>query len=277
MSRRSELQEYIRISATVLGHDVLSQSEVILPPPRGGSTGWGRWTAQGADTTPRLGYAKELVRFAARQYHLSLPRVAIRFSRLEGSAGRIRRAPDCWHVDIHEDYEKHPDQLLAIIAHELAHVVLEENGVRLEPLLKNEELTDTLAVMAGFGPVMDRGSQFVREEYLVIAVRRTTTKLGYLSQDEIFAISGIRRRIAKRKPVSRWAPVYLERTSSLRCWACGVRSKLPKREGSARLKCTVCSIEQRVQLRATALPADFAHTFLQNTLQWVDRIRHFVD
>ena len=72
------------------------------------------------------------------------------------------------------------DAVIAILAHEAAHLNLYYKGIRMRDDWENEILTDTATVYCGFGEYMYKGYSVMRGEFAF-----TYQKVGYITQDDI--------------------------------------------------------------------------------------------
>jgi hypothetical protein len=246
------LQEYVRIAAGTLGKNVLSQHPVQKPP---------------SVDLPRGEYAKKLILIAGQRFGVALPRIAVRFSQLEGKhAGMVRQRGGTWYVDLAHEYADDDLALAAIIAHEMAHVVLLNARVFLQSEQRNEELTDATAVLAGFGPLLL--DAYWREEVEVTEqqVNARVHRLGYLPPAGVLYLTAIQLEIAGlpapllRQKVAGWLASELSSVEQLwsawralnstaesyPCFACGIRMRLPAVAGAVRLTCPCCGLRQVV-------------------------------
>ena len=76
------------------------------------------------------------------------------------------------------------NEVIAIACHECAHHFLNKRKIRLEYTAENEKLTDIATAYLGFGEYMVRGYK-TRESYIDHGKAKRTSKLGYLSDDEV--------------------------------------------------------------------------------------------
>lgn len=95
-----------------------------------------------------------------------------------------------FYVEIDAAHENLDHHLAAILAHEVMHIYLHRNGIRMEPELANEILTDTGTVFFGLGALVLNGFDYstsTRYEYLQsnqIITETQTHTFGYLTVDE---------------------------------------------------------------------------------------------
>ena len=89
-----------------------------------------------------------------------LSRLSVKFSRLpRDTAGRVRIAGDWATVEVADRHRDDDEQILAVLAHEFAHIVLDAPGAGVSPGdADDEELADAMVVMAGMGPLLLRSS-----------------------------------------------------------------------------------------------------------------------
>lgn len=72
------------------------------------------------------------------------------------------------------------DAVIAILAHEAAHLHLYYKGIHMRDDWENEILTDTATVYYGFGEYMYKGYSVLRGEFAF-----TYQKVGYISQEDV--------------------------------------------------------------------------------------------
>ena len=266
------LKEYVSIAAGVLGQHRLQTPPVTRPPA---DPAWPhRYRVFGLGRPPldlRLEYAKGLVRLVAARYGLALPRLAVRFASDLPEAGRIRASNGRWYIDLAQAYAYDDEQLLSIIAHEMAHVVLFQRGIVLEPLRRNEELTDAFAILAGFGPVMCRANYREQTQYLVVVIRTRTTTLGYLPIRDVKRLTRVRARLEKGKDVKRLATIHPDESRLLPCWACGAPLQVPFVRARVRLRCKICGCPEIIRLTpANCAGSSFLDKAGQRLRTWLD-------
>jgi hypothetical protein len=263
-----ELRTYIGMAASVLQRGALL-SPPILAAPRSPEDTWVRRFVVGRNFTDkqRVDHLKALVRLAAKQYMLPLPRLAVRFSDMTQAAGRIRRSGGTWYIDLARDFRNDDCQVLSTVAHEMAHVVLLSAGVALPTTEKNERLTDTTAALAGFGYLMQLAKRAVRQEKLRFGLTRDVhVNVGYLDQHELWQVGTVRETIRKRKRARLYGTLLpAERIS---CWSCGTSLEPHPLIGVSVLPCLVCGMLHQVKVSASLPPT------LGDALgRWLDRRR----
>ena len=108
----------------------------------------------------RQEFLQRTAAFAMERLGLRVANLTVKFSRLpRGTAGRVRLAPDRATVEIADRHRDDDEEIMAVLAHELAHVVLDAPGSRVsEADADDEELADAMVVMAGMGPLLLRSS-----------------------------------------------------------------------------------------------------------------------
>ena len=160
---RPRLDEYVRLLTDAFGTAAFSE------PPLSGVP------FQALD---RQAFLWKAIRLAAARFGMTPPPIAARFvaDLPEDTAACLRLNADWtlharpgritveargeghtpWQMLVHERFRDDDEALVAIVAHEIAHLALFAYGVHLEPKQRNEELTDVAAVLAGFGLLMLR-------------------------------------------------------------------------------------------------------------------------
>lgn len=158
-----------------------------LPPPSGQV--WDGW--RGFPVGDPIIGVQHLAKRIASVYSLQVGLVLVSFLEQMKEAGRIElgsRAQDEFHVELRSEFKTKPRVLSAILAHELAHVFLHRHGLPTGGSLAAEIITDTTAVIYGFGALM-ADTYVVTETREAVAegtlVRRSEQHLGYLTPDEM--------------------------------------------------------------------------------------------
>jgi len=231
-----ELKEYVRVGAEVLGVPMLR-----LPP----LTRVPRW--QHDSNTEE--WTRAFLRLATARFGLlSPPRIAFRYTPLVGHAGRIREQARTWYVDIDQTYRRSLGAIAIILAHEMAHLVLHHRRVRLEPEQRNEELTDAVAALAGFGPLMVKWSEDVTEGVEGATRVTVTRRIGYLSTDDIRVLTRLHNHISTGRSWHARRRVDPDLTPTFVCPGCGTTLRLPRVVATIDLKCRRCGLSQRLSL-----------------------------
>ena len=98
--------------------------------------------------------------FVADRLGLRLDGLVVKFSRLPiDTAGRVRLADSRATVEVADRHRDDDEEVLAIVAHEFGHIVLEVSGSGVpETDADDENLADATVVMAGMGPLFLRAS-----------------------------------------------------------------------------------------------------------------------
>ena len=111
----------------------------------------------------------------------SEPRVIFTDKLPDGEPGHIEFGWNETIVRIHPKFVENPFALAAILCHELAHLVLDHNGIRKSTRNENERLTDFFVFKAGQGLIYLQGVLDLTEE----ENKTVEQKLGYLSLEEM--------------------------------------------------------------------------------------------
>ena len=117
----------------------------------------------------------------ASRFGIRASSVDVRLARLDGrTAGRITRLGDSLTVEVADRYRDDDEEVLIVVAHEFAHIVLDAPGSGVSAAdAENEELADATVAMAGFGPLLLRASYregvSVKGNRATWGVRRTGT------------------------------------------------------------------------------------------------------
>lgn len=103
-----------------------------------------------------------------------------------------------WLVRVRPDLADSDEALVAVIAHEVSHIALKSRGVWLPDSARNELLTETAAVLAGFGPLM-RAAAYTEHWRTTIGGREmmSITQQGYVHQRTIELLMDRRREMQR--------------------------------------------------------------------------------
>lgn len=256
-SRRQELREYIKVAARALGREVLLSAPARPFESRSTSTnGLAKLLSlpTGSALEERIELVRRLLFATARTYHLVVPTLFVKFSKLEShEAGHISAREGKWYIEIDEAHCWDDQSLSAIAAHEIAHIVLALRGISLQPVVRNEELTDTVAVLGGFGPHMCIACDQHRIGILPLFVGVVSVehrRIGYLDRPELEFILQIKACIASGQPLKRLASIYLRKNLYIPCYGCATHLRGNSKEGRFIVRCPVCELRQEVTLKA---------------------------
>ena len=254
--RVNELNNYIRIAAEALEHSTLVATPLHHPLPGRPRKKLNEYFRIDKPKTKdaRLNYVKWLVRFCANQYMLDMPRIMVKFSKLkQNKAGHIFNKQGIWYVEINEKYKWNDLHLTAIIAHEMAHLILELKKIRLEPTIRNEELTDTVSVLAGFGraAIVCSLTQKVNPIGILFGIVSVeSSKLGYLSREEISYLAGKKKLMSQKTPIKRPQVLTLSEGRNVDCYSCAMTLRVPERTGTLIIACPICHTRQLINIRS---------------------------
>ena len=106
-------------------------------------------------------------------------------------------------IRIHPDYTDNPFALASILCHEIAHFILDHNGLRKDDRNENEKLTDLFIFVCGQGLVHLQGIVDITSEN----GQTIENRLGYLSLEEM-AYAHVRCSAQRGLSVSKIAPDY---------------------------------------------------------------------
>lgn len=239
--RKIQLKKYIRISAKALGADVL-----LAPPLSTSMLGY-----------PEIHSLTSLAQFSAKQFGVGNPQLSIKFNALvDGQAGHTFMNYGTWYIEINNSYHRKGLSVTAIVAHEMAHVALGIRGVRIELPAANEELTDTVAILAGYGHFLSAAcsQQKVNPLFLIIGIISIKNKkIGYLTKSEVDYIAKIKNLITGQKPIARWRSVDFNEEPFVLCYGCLAKLRTLKKSGTFVLRCPICQLRQRIKFRAALI------------------------
>jgi hypothetical protein len=108
----------------------------------------------------RRQFLERTAAFVADRFRVRLAALTVKFSRLpKGTAGRVKLADNRASVEIADRHREDDEEILVIVAHEFAHIVLEAPGSGASAAEANDEdLADAAVVMAGMGPLLLRAA-----------------------------------------------------------------------------------------------------------------------
>jgi hypothetical protein len=109
----------------------------------------------------RLLFLRRAAGLAAERFSLPLDSLTVGFAKLQtGVGGRVWIEPRRADVQVAERHRDSDDRILAIVAHEFAHTVIESAlaGSREVAMAQDESFVDAAAVMVGLGPMILRAS-----------------------------------------------------------------------------------------------------------------------
>ena len=146
---------------------------------------------------------QKIARRFADHYPISVSAVVVTFRSRMHVPGRVELSPASeFFIELHDNLRDSLAPIIAILAHEVAHIFLYQEGFPLEQTFQNEVLTDTTAIFLGCGAAILNGAS----QTSTTAGNVTTTQLqkyGYLSVDEFGYVQ------AKRDAFFHTAPTKL--------------------------------------------------------------------
>ena len=200
----SQFEDLIDLAITTLGSDIVLTPDyeaVVLS----GKTPGDKLLEAVTIVTTRLGVARESV---LATYSSELPaHVGANVTEehpiqavTDGGQLTLRRGKDVvrWLMRVRPNMAESDEGLVAVVAHEVSHVALKSRGVRLADSTRNELLTETAAVLAGFGPLM-RDAAYEEHWRTKVGGRAMMSirQQGYLHQRTIEYLMGRRRELQK--------------------------------------------------------------------------------
>ncbi|HNV03221.1 MAG TPA: hypothetical protein PLE61_03320 [Vicinamibacterales bacterium] len=108
----------------------------------------------------RRDFLERTAAFVSARLGVRLSRMTVRFAGLgRGTAGRVRMVDEAAVVEVSSRHRDDDEQILAILAHEFAHIVLDAPRSGVPAGSRDEEdMADATVVMAGLGPLLLRAS-----------------------------------------------------------------------------------------------------------------------
>ena len=145
-AQRPRLDAYVRMIMGAFGNPATARQEPIGRLPFVAGT--------------RREFLQRTAAFVSERLGVRLSSLAVRFSRLpKGTAGRVKLVDDRATVEVADRHRDDDEEILTIVAHEFAHILLESPGSGVaEADADNEDLADATVVMAGMGPLLLRAS-----------------------------------------------------------------------------------------------------------------------
>lgn len=129
-------------------------------------------------------WVQKVARRIADHFGIITSTVVVTFRSDLQAPGCVELAPSSeFFVDLRSDLRDSPHEIIATLAHEVAHIFLFRQGIKMEPVFENEVLTDTTAVFLGCGAFILNGSSFTINRSGDTETS-SLRKLGYLSVDE---------------------------------------------------------------------------------------------
>ena len=199
----SQIEELIRIAQAALGPDVLRAPEFDVVTLRGNTPTERLLDALGLAIT-RFGMTEETI---AAVFSTDVPAGAAAIvtsehpleavARRDGVILRRGDRPVRWRIHVVPSLAASEPALVAVLGHEVAHIALKSRGVSLDDRAKNELLTETAAVLAGFGPLMHEAAYAERWEARLGGDDVTVVSQGYLHQRTIELLMDRRRELSR--------------------------------------------------------------------------------
>jgi hypothetical protein len=148
------------------------------------------------DWTDSIIDSQRLARQIALHFKLTVESVIVSFDSSLPNPGRVELTPsNIFFVDLNAAHKARPNEIAAILAHEVAHIFLHRNRLSFPLESDNEILTDTAAAYLGAG-VLSLGG-YCSEMRMVdsYTTQTQTSHFGYLTPDE-FGFLLAKRQIA---------------------------------------------------------------------------------
>ena len=278
--RKVELRNYFQIARNVLGDEILKSPnetmtfcEVLRKEVFG--------AGHGPDIDEGMEFVKKLTLAVGKHYKLEMPRLKVKYSWLDNrEAAHVFMRYGVWYIEVDDRYYADDIRLMVIIAHEMSHVVLGLKKITLEPTLRNEELTDAVAVLAGFGNIFHEVCftrervEFDRSDVTLVKTRT----LGYLKREDIEFLLAVKAKITAEYSMRRRGSIRSDDSGNLSCFACSAEIRVPAGQGIYRVKCSICGDLQIVRLGPiytgeSKLLLLAENMFIQPLLRLRDRLR----
>lgn len=129
-------------------------------------------------------WVQKVARRIADHFGIITSTVVVTFRSDLQAPGCVELSPSSeFFVDLRSDLRDFSHEMIATLAHEVAHIFLFRKGIKMESVFENEVLTDTAAVFLGCGAFILNGSSFTINRSGDTETS-SLRKLGYLSVDE---------------------------------------------------------------------------------------------
>jgi hypothetical protein len=127
---------------------------------------------------------QEIARSILRYFGIKNSAVKVTFDpRLPAPAKVKIGISDVFFVTINAEHKNQRDVVIALLAHEVAHIFLHKHQIKFETTAEDEILTDTTAAFLGFGPSI-LNVAFNRKSRSGNRIKTEEFMLGYISVDE---------------------------------------------------------------------------------------------
>lgn len=116
------------------------------------------------------------------------------------------------HIVVKKDYACR--DIAAILCHEISHLYMELMGIEYEDKAQNEEATDIVAIILGFGKIMING--YIEHEYEESMwdgrIKKHTSRIGYISCEDCKIIYSLVKEIKEAEIAKKHAEIILNET-----------------------------------------------------------------
>ncbi len=154
---------------------------------------------------------QRLARSVAEAFGFDAGTIVVRFDEKMVAAGEVEYEPGSgFFIAVNKEFARRPRVLVAILAHEVAHIFLATHGLVPDNRFDNEIMTDVAAALWGFGAAMIECHQtrFVYAGEFAQTGRREMTDLGYITPDECAYVLA---KVQDTRPLQRRAERHARR------------------------------------------------------------------
>lgn len=205
------IDDAFRRLAAILGAHRLLEATVVLPTPEHFPDAYDRSEAalqcmfERIATQMQLNPADIDVQLFASADEVTRDLQPFQSSQTSGAAGLYHHDPTVRpHISINESKLKDPTALVAVLAHELGHVILLRPGLVDRDAPDMEPLNDLLTVFLGFG-IFTANSAFHFEQHQDYEKQGwSARRIGYLSEHQ-FGYALARFAYERGEPKPKWA------------------------------------------------------------------------
>jgi hypothetical protein len=165
---------------------------------------------------------------------------------VKGTAGQVQRRDGVWYIDLDNEHGWDRQCVAGTVAHEVAHILMNQRAVELPDKLEDELLADTVAALGGFCRIMLAGKMRKKVRAGFGEVTTTTSRVGYLSVRALEHLVAVHSWFSSPEPMKHGE---IPSTSTrVDCAACGQKLQVPLARGLVRTKCQSCSLAQDLNI-----------------------------
>lgn len=144
---------------------------------------------------------QHFARRIAEHYRMAIGTVVVSLNHTLDKAAHVElsRSPD-FFIEVNLQAVQHPDDILAVLAHEITHIYLYRLGLSSHDIMEDEILTDTTATYLGLGVLILNGYSEEKRKIDQNTTEMSTKCFGYLTPVEFGYILAKRAKRFKDDP-----------------------------------------------------------------------------